>query len=308
MLDAADRDLPPLWGNALVLVPKRAARDLVIKTLESERFDVVVAEEPYEAMAHFVRHPAKLLVVSMEFLKPRERSFLEELRRFAPDLRVILLVPSERRRDLSLFMQAGADVLLSTPFYEEELRLLVRSTIRSDGTDPLTLLPNRGAADRACPQEVARAKRDETSLGLGLLDIDHFGNWNKKLGYRGADDVLREIARRIRSAFRVTDPVCRWGGEEFVVLLTGLPQDLGEARELACEALRRSWEAVRSSPIVVPTRDDIEVTVRISGGLGLYPHEAAACPELFDVANRRLQDAKDGGRDRVECGEEADEK
>jgi diguanylate cyclase (GGDEF)-like protein len=273
----------------------------------SERFEVVIAHDPYEAMAHFVRHRVKLLVVSLEVLRKRDKAFIEELRRFAPDLRVILLYPVDRRKDLTLFMQSGVDVLLSTPFYEEELRLLVRSTIRADGTDPLTLLPNRGACERACDRELARAKREKTTLGLGLFDIDDFKKVNDKYGYAVGDEVLKEVAQRLHDATRATDPICRWGGEEFLLLLTALPLDVEEARAVACQALRRALEVVRATPVIVTNREGLKIHVTVSAGLGLYPHEGTTCEDVFDVANGRLLLAKTAGKDQAVCPDPEDD-
>ena len=148
------------------------------------------------------------------------------------------------------------------------------------------------------------AQREGRTLGLGLLDVDRFKRVNTNLGYRAADFVLREVARRLREAFRVTDVVARWGGEEFAVLLAGLPKDVEEARARGTDALERARELVRATP--VPAMPGTEVSITVSGGLALYPQEADERGALFDKANERLARAK-RTRNRVVTADEPDD-
>ena len=219
-------------------------------------------------------------------------------------LRVLLLVPEGRRGDVAKFLEAGADATLAEPFFPAELRLLVRALLRSDAADPLTGLPNRGAYELGLSREMSRAQREGRTLGLGLLDVDRFKRVNTNLGYRAADFVLREVARRLREAFRVTDVVARWGGEEFAVLLAGLPKDVEEARARGTDALERARELVRATP--VPAMPGTEVSITVSGGLALYPQEADERGALFDKANERLARAK-RTRNRVVTADEPDD-
>jgi len=276
----------------------------VVRALRAERMDVTEARGPFEAVTLFLRRPANLIVVSLEGLARRDRAFLRELRRISPDLRVLLLVPEGRRGDVAKFLEAGADATLAEPFFPAELRLLVRALLRSDAADPLTGLPNRGAYELGLSREMSRAQREGRTLGLGLLDVDRFKRVNTNLGYRAADFVLREVARRLREAFRVTDVVARWGGEEFAVLLAGLPKDVEEARARGTDALERARELVRATP--VPAMPGTEVSITVSGGLALYPQEADERGALFDKANERLARAK-RTRNRVVTADEPDD-
>ena len=296
--------------TALVVMPGGPQRDIVVQTLQSLQnvdLKVSVAEEPYEATRIFVQQPVNLVVLSLERLTRGDRKFLLQLHRFAPDLRALILVPEGRRQDAVEFLEAGADALLSQTFLVAELRLLVRSLLRDEASDPLTRLPNRAAYELALPREIARAERDGTSLALGILDLDHFGQVNTDLGYSTADDVLVEVAGRIRLAFRVTDLVARWGGEEFVVVLSALPKTDADSCKRAHEALERARVAVGGQPVILAGKNKREVTV--SGGFARFPHDvpdfkadggthltAKVCGAvgraLFDLANARLNTSK----------------
>ncbi|MGE0191270.1 MAG: diguanylate cyclase [Planctomycetota bacterium] len=271
-------------------MPQGRGRTTVARALRAEGMDVTEARGPFEAVTLFLRRPANLIVVSLAGMARRDRAFLRELRRISPDLRVLLLVPEGRRGDVARFLEAGADATLSEPFFPAELRLLARALLRSDAADPLTGLPNRGAYELGLSREMSRARREGRTLGLGLLDVDRFKRVNTSLGYRAADEVLREVARRLREAFRVTDVVARWGGEEFAVLLAGLPEDIEEARARGTDALERARELVRAAPVTVVPGTEVSITV--SGGLALYPQEAEERGALFDKANERLARAK----------------
>jgi diguanylate cyclase (GGDEF)-like protein len=297
---------PDLRRHALVVVPQGRGRGAVVRALRAEGMEVTEARGPFEAVTLFLRRPAQLIVVSLDGLRGRDRAFLRELRRFSPDLRVLLLVPEGRRPDVARFLEAGADATLAQPFFPAELRLLARALLRSDAADPLTGLPNRGAYELGLSREISRAEREGRTLGLGLIDVDHFKRVNTDLGYRAADLVLREVARRLREAFRVTDVVARWGGEEFAVLLSGLPTDETKARDLGCEALERARAAIKAQGFEAGPREPLRVT--ISGGLALFPHDAKDAATLFDVANQRIdlakaKDADGRNRDRIVCGD-----
>ncbi len=262
----------------------------MVRTLAEDGMDVSEARGPFDAVNLFLKRPANLVVLSLDGLRRKDRAFLRELRRISPDLRVLLLVPDGRRPDAMPFLEAGADATLPQPCFPPELKLLARALLRSDAADPLTGLPNRGAYDHALSQELSRAQREKRSLGLALIDVDHFKKVNTEHGYRIGDVVLREVARRLREAFRVTDIVARWGGEEFAVLLSGLPFAAESARAWSADALHRAHGLVSKQAIDIGSGRIARVTV--SAGVALYPHDANDRNGLFDCANARLARAK----------------
>ena len=115
-------------------------------------------------------------------------------------------------------------------------------------TDDLTALPNRRAFERALHRELERARRAGGHLAVAILDVDHFKAVNDRFGHEVGDRVLAEVARRLAQAFRETDLVCRFGGEEFAVLLTALAE--GTAAE-ALTVLERARRAVSERPLAL---------------------------------------------------------
>lgn len=155
--------------------------------------------------------------------------------------------------------------------------------------DSLTGCLNRNAMSRIFATEYEKFAATKLPLSLLLTDIDHFKRINDTHGHQAGDCVLKEVASLLRQQMRRSDSLCRWGGEEFLILLRGTL--ITEAVQIA-ERLRH---AVVTH--VFPTfAEQGLVTVSI-GGSGLPP--ARGMNELFDRADKALYDAKRSGRNRV---------
>ena len=287
-------DIPEPRRTALLVMHEKSGQEIIATALKAEQFSVSYAQNPYDGFLQFVREPSKLVIVSLDRLKERDRAFLRGLLLVSPDVKILLLVPEGRREAAACFLEEGAAGLLSLPCYPAEVRFLARALMSGEASDPLTGLPNRAAAQRAFGREKARAGRNQahSSLGFGLLDLDDFKRVNRDYTYAGGDSVLKEAARRLRSEFRVTDILARWGGEEFVVLLNSLPAKEEEARMQANLALSRARMTLGASPMLPAQGDNGRLKITASGGLALYPHDGTTWDELFIVAEARLGEAK----------------
>lgn len=155
--------------------------------------------------------------------------------------------------------------------------------------DELTGLANRRVFDAALSFAHKVRKRTGRPLSVMVLDLDHFKRINDTLGHLRGDDVLRRAADVIRRNLRESDLLCRWGGEEFIVLMDGCP--LARARIVA-EAIRR---AVETEPMAAP--DD---GVRITISIGVAETADGDDPDLLIAkADQALYQAKEFGRNRV---------
>jgi two-component system cell cycle response regulator len=170
----------------------------------------------------------------------------------------------------------------------------MQETQRLSVTDALTGLGNVRQLAESLRLEIERATRFHRSLGVLMLDLDHFKAVNDEHGHRAGDAVLVEFARRVRRAIREVDLAFRQGGEEFVILLpeTDLAGSL--------TAARRVGEAVRDVAFTVPARPGgssgwIPITVSI--GIAVYPRHGLTAIDLLDAADQALYAAKDAGRD-----------
>lgn len=158
--------------------------------------------------------------------------------------------------------------------------------------DDLTGLVNRRVMCDLLDKERQRAARHGTGFCVAMLDLDHFKHVNDTHGHAAGDAVLKAVAREGTRSLRGTDTLCRWGGEEFVLLMPGAPL---QAASEAAERLRRALEQ-----LLVPAGDSV-VTLTISAGVAEYrPGEAGAA--VVERADRALYQAKAQGRNQVVPG------
>ena len=169
-----------------------------------------------------------------------------------------------------------------------EARLTERSLQKQVETDPLTGLANRRSWDAALTRFVEQSMAEGTPLTLAIFDLDHFKQINSQHGYATGDRVLKAVGAALSVAIRGHDFAARFGGDEFGLLLPGLPSDR------AASVVERIRLAVNRA------NDDPPVTA--SAGLAnLYEGESTA-DELFAAADRRLREAKASGGNRTVSG------
>lgn len=156
-------------------------------------------------------------------------------------------------------------------------------------TDKLTGLANRQAFDLLMDQAIREQARSGTSLLSMLIDIDNFKPVNDRLGHLAGDSVIRQVAATIRSTLRKADIVCRWGGEEFLVVVKDTADS--EGRQLA-EKIRDAVAATQFG-----YRDD---TIAITVSIGIAVHrEGETADQLIARADQALYAAKAAGRNAV---------
>ncbi|MEM7209959.1 MAG: diguanylate cyclase [Pseudomonadota bacterium] len=157
--------------------------------------------------------------------------------------------------------------------------------------DPLTQLYNRRYMSDSLEREFARCRRAQWELSIILIDIDHFKSYNDEHGHDAGDLVLRELADYIRGNLRAEDIACRFGGEEFLLLLPGAKQE--EARKRA-EELR---EGIKQ--LTIRYQGSRMKNITVSAGIATCPDCALNEPDLFKAADKALYKAKETGRDKV---------
>nr|AIA18077.1 diguanylate cyclase (GGDEF) domain [uncultured bacterium] len=164
-------------------------------------------------------------------------------------------------------------------------------------TDSLTGVYNRRYMDRRFLEEIARARRQGYPVSCLYIDLDHFKHVNDTAGHQGGDEVLREIAGRIRDELRLSDALGRFGGEEFVALL--IDADL----EAASQVAERIRAAIGTAPVTLSSGFKVQSTVSIGAAtLDLQGKDQAidACARrLLSDSDTALYRAKQAGRDRV---------
>ncbi|MFZ6872118.1 DUF484 family protein [Undibacterium sp. Di27W] len=166
-------------------------------------------------------------------------------------------------------------------------------------TDPLTNVSNRRYVEQRMLEEIARARRQRYSIACMYLDIDFFKLINDRYGHQGGDDVLKEVAKRIKDELRLSDTLGRFGGEEFVVVLVNT--NLHDAIQVA-ERIRKS---IAGREFVLSESGTCQATISI--GLTTidentnYDDASSIARDLVLRADRALYQAKNGGRNQVRC-------
>lgn len=187
---------------------------------------------------------------------------------------------------------ARSRTLVRKKRYTERLRDNVQLSIEMAVTDPLTALNNRRYMESHLATLVDRATAGGKPLTALVLDIDFFKTINDKYGHDAGDDVLREFAMRLRKSIRGIDLACRYGGEEFVVIMPDT--DMGVAGKVA-ERLRRR---IACEPFFISNAGcSIEVTISI--GISTLTGIGDTPPKLLKRADDALYRAKRDGRNRV---------
>lgn len=156
--------------------------------------------------------------------------------------------------------------------------------------DGLTGLYNRRYLDETLDREVSRARREGHPLALVMLDIDHFKRVNDTYGHQVGDEVLRLLANTLLAGVRAEDVVCRYGGEEFLILLPNMPLDIAVLR---AEAWRRAVEALSV------TLGEFQISFSISLGVAAYPEHGKTPDDLTRCVDQALYRAKREGRNQV---------
>jgi diguanylate cyclase (GGDEF)-like protein len=170
--------------------------------------------------------------------------------------------------------------------------LRLRETLhRQSVRDPLTGLYNRRYLEETMVREEARAKRTRSTLGVILLDIDHFKQFNDTYGHGAGDQVLQAVGRLLKGRVRAEDVVCRYGGEEFIVVMPGASLETVESR---AQTLRRE-----AAHLGLEGLNPAQTPITLSAGIAVFPDHGEGWEAVIAAADAALYQAKHEGRDRI---------
>lgn len=299
------------------------SRRLLEVTLSKWGYEVVTCADG-QAAWEVLKAPDAPQLVILDWMMPRMDGLQvcknirnPDERPAEPYVYVILLTAKSQKTDMVTGLEAGADDYLTKPFDAQELRMRLRAGRRiidlldelvrareilreQARKDSLTQLCTRATVLERLKKELDRSQRDsvdrDAPVSVILADLDHFKHINDTYGHLAGDAVLRETARRMREAIRPYDSIGRYGGEEFLLVLSNC--DTPGATALA----ERLLQAVRKDTIVLA-----EGTVSVTLSAGVATSGVIQDPEaLLGAADMALYRAKRGGRNRVEVAMVAD--
>ncbi|BCJ91130.1 PleD family two-component system response regulator [Terrihabitans soli] len=307
---ATDTILDNGLNGRILIVDDRAASTERIQTALRDTHTVDVESSPQEALFRAAETEYDLMIVSLGFtdfdalrLCSQARS-LERTR----NLPLLLIAEQEDTARVLRGLDLGVNDYLVRPIdrnelvarvmtqvrrkrYADRLRTNVQQSMELALTDSLTGLYNRRYMETHLETLIEKASQTERPLALVLIDIDHFKPINDTYGHDAGDEVLRQFSTRLQSSVRGIDLACRYGGEEFVVVMPDA--DLSVARAVG-ERLRRNI-AAEQFPVSKGVK---KIDVTISVGIAMR-REGDAADTILKRADEALYQAKRDGRNRV---------
>jgi diguanylate cyclase (GGDEF)-like protein len=296
-------------ARSILIVDDSADIHALLKVrLRDERAELHQTLDPAQALPLAREHAPDLILLDVDM---PGRSGFDVCRELKTDpgtsaIPVIFLSGKLDQATKIAGLDLGAVDYVTKPFDPAELRARVRSALRIKTLqdqlielariDELTGLWNRAYLDTRLTQEVAQTRRTNRVLSLLMFDVDHFKRINDAHGHPGGDTVLRTIALRLLSTLRGGDVACRYGGEEFAVIL---PATDGAGAAVLSERVR---ELMTATPMDIgPTSLQISVSVGFASNRDLTEPLELTPGNLVKCADSALYQAKRTGRNRV-CG------
>ena len=294
-------------GTILVADDSMVVRAVLRRQLEADGHTVVEAVDGEDAITACREHRPDVVLLDVEMPVLDGHSTLERLKA-DPDLKdipVVFLTGRVDTADVVTGLRLGAHDYLRKPFEANELMARVSAALRTkelqdelrrrnaeldrvSRIDMLTNIYNRRHLDEHLRRAISGARRHGRTVGVLLVDIDHFKDVNDQYGHLAGDAVLKEVAARLQGAMRTEDALGRWGGEEFIAVLTDTP---GEAIGVLAERMR---QAIAGTPFVLDDGTRLRVTVSIGHTAGTEDAEV-----LVHRSDDALYVAKEAGRNQV---------
>jgi two-component system cell cycle response regulator len=311
LIDPAETLVDSSPSGRILIIEDRPESVTWFKTALQPQNDVVAVDNFEEALVRVRGGDPDLIVVSLGLRGFDGLRLCSQLRSLPEgrNVPILVLVSDGDRRKLTQALEMGVNDYLTRPVDKNELVARVRTQLRkkrySDRlrynvqlslemaiTDQLTGLHNRRYMGRHLDTLIANAEKSGRPIAFLILDIDHFKSVNDSYGHDIGDEVLREFAGRISANVRGIDLACRYGGEEFVVVMPETDMDLAST---VAERLRRSVEA---TPFAI-SRAPHKLQVTISIGIASSQSGGDTPDALLHRADQALYRAKREGRNRV---------
>ncbi len=297
-------------GSILLVDGRGSSQERIVRALKPVA-DVTCMSDPQAALFEAAEKPFELVIVNANFAEYDPLRLCSQLRSLERTRYLPILLIAEQGHDEMIVraLDLGVTDYLVRPIepnellarsltqirrkrYNDRLRSSVKQSIELAVTDGLTGLHNRRYLDSHLKLLIDRSVVRGRAMSICMTDIDRFKLINDTYGHDVGDAVLREFASRLRSAVRGADLACRYGGEEFVLVMPDTPP---ETAAVVAERLRMAieQEPFRLGDVAVP----LQVTA--SMGIATLSPQSDSPETLLKRADNALYEAKRGGRNRV---------
>jgi len=296
----------PEHARILVADDDQDIRELIQRVLEMAGYDVTAVASGTAVLETVPQVRPDLIVLDVSMPGADGYQVCRQLQSTgiaAPP--VIFLTAHATTTDRVTGLDLGAVDYVVKPFEPAELTARVRAALRQKwtrdvlvaeaATDGLTGLLNRRELDARATELIALSRRHSRPLSCLMIDIDHFKGVNDTHGHAAGDEVLRQVAQRIRGASRSSDVSGRYGGEEFILLL---PETDTSGAVAVAEKVR---SVVAEAPVQAqrPEGGQVAIPVRVSIGVATREPAMMEPDALYAAADAALYQAKQSGRNRV---------
>jgi len=286
--------------NILVFEDDAPAAALLEDVLKSAGYRVWLVNNPREGLNLLRSNQFPVVIAEMRSPKMNGIQFTREVHKISQSTNVLVITLYSFISSAIEAMESGAYGYITKPLNSSEIRIMAARAVErffllstSDDKDyfvdlavrdGLTGLYNRRYFNELITAEANRLKRSPAPLSLLMLDIDNFKNYNDTQGHPAGDELLKSIAKVFKNSSRTVDIACRYGGEEFVIVLS---QTDKKGAQVIAERLRVQVE------LFIPTT--------ISIGIATFPDDAQDMDQLLQKADAALYQAKQSGKNKWCC-------
>lgn len=267
------------------------------ETLKAVGYRVWLANSPQEGLEFLRANQFLVAITELRSSKMNGVQFTQQAHKISERTNILVLTHYSFVGSAIEAMEAGAYGYITKPLNSSEIRIMVERAVEryyllsTSGDkdyfadlavrDGLTGLFNRRYFNELINIEVNRLKRSPASLSLLMLDIDNFKNYNDTQGHPAGDELLKGFAKVLKNSVRAQDIVCRYGGEEFIVIL---PQTDKKGAQIIAERIR--------------VQVGLYLTTTVSIGIATLPDDGAEIEQLIEKADNALYQAKKSGKNK----------
>ncbi|MCU0822299.1 MAG: diguanylate cyclase, partial [Spirochaetes bacterium] len=286
--------------NILVVDDSVLFRTRIRDLLRVHMYNVIEAANGVEAMSVLNSGRVDIRMVITDFNMPQMDGFqlIDEIRKKYTREQLAIVGISGNNTLSARFIKHGANDFINKEFFSEEFYCRITQNIEmleyirlikeASNTDYLTGLYNRRYFFELGSKLYANAKREHLELTVSMIDIDYFKKINDTYGHDAGDLVLQKLALSLKSRFRESDIVCRFGGEEFCIMMC----NMGNANsQNIFEELRKKIDSIK-----INIGDE---TIKITVSIGICSKLMSSLYEMIKMADAMLYQAKEEGRNRI---------